>query len=80
MKGGGALGAVAAQCLLGTTESVGRLRGRFHPCHGGKLMCTYHPAYLLRAPSEKRKVWDDMLTVMKQLGMPISERQRAYFR
>jgi DNA polymerase len=44
-------------------------------------MPTYHPAYLLRnqAPSEKRKVWEDMLLVMERLGLPISDKQRRYF-
>jgi DNA polymerase len=45
-------------------------------------MITYHPSYLLRnqAPSEKRKVWEDMLQVLERLGRPITEKQRNYFR
>ena len=45
------------------------------------LMPTFHPAYLLRnqAPSEKRKVWEDMLQVMEKLQMPVTEKQRGYF-
>jgi DNA polymerase len=44
-------------------------------------MITYHPAYLLRnqAPSEKRKVWEDMLLVLEKLERPITEKQRNYF-
>jgi uracil-DNA glycosylase len=44
-------------------------------------MITYHPAYLLRnqSPSEKRKVWEDMMLVLERLGKPVSEKQRNYF-
>ena len=55
-----ALGAFGAQTLLKTTESIGKLRGRLMNYRGVKLMATYHPAYLLRSPMEKRKVWEDM--------------------
>ena len=44
------LGACAAQNLLGTDVTIGRLRGRFHDYHGIKVICTYHPAYVLRNP------------------------------
>ena len=57
------------------------LRGRWHVYHETPLMITYHPSYLLRnqAPSEKRKVWEDMLLVLERLERPISEKQRNYF-
>ena len=76
-----ALGAVAVEGLLGTRGTMRELRGRWHTYNGIPLMITYHPAYLLRnqAPSEKRKVWEDMLQVMERLERPISERQRNYF-
>src|SRR5215467_11107005 len=76
-----ALGAVAAEGLLGTRATMRELRGRWHTYNGIPLMITYHPAYLLRnqAPSEKRKVWEDMLQVLERLEQPISERQRNYF-
>ena len=76
-----ALGAVAVEGLLGTRAPMRELRGRWHTCNGIPLMITYHPAYLLRnqAPSEKRKVWEDMLQVLERLERPISERQRNYF-
>jgi len=76
-----ALGAVAVEGLLGTRSAMRELRGRWHTYNGIPLMITYHPAYLLRnqAPSEKRKVWEDMLQVLEQLERPISERQRNYF-
>jgi uracil-DNA glycosylase len=76
-----ALGAVAVEGLLGTRAAMRELRGRWHTYNSIPLMITYHPAYLLRnqAPSEKRKVWEDMLQVLERLEQPISERQRNYF-
>jgi uracil-DNA glycosylase family 4 len=76
-----ALGAVAVEGLLGTRGTMRELRGRWHSYNGIPLMITYHPAYLLRnqAPSEKRKVWEDMLQVLERLEKPITEKQRSYF-
>jgi uracil-DNA glycosylase family 4 len=76
-----ALGAVAVEGLLGMRATMRELRGRWHAYNGIPLMITYHPAYLLRnqAPSEKRKVWEDMLQVLERLERPITERQRNYF-
>jgi uracil-DNA glycosylase len=76
-----ALGATAVEGLLGKTIGITRLRGTWKTYRGIPLMPTYHPAYLLRnqAPSEKRRVWEDMLQVMERLGLPISEKQRNYF-
>ncbi len=62
-----ALGTFAAQTLLKTGESISSLRGRFHDLRGIKVMCTYHPAYLLRNPGDKRKVWEDMKKIKKEL-------------
>jgi uracil-DNA glycosylase len=76
-----ALGATAVEGLLGKTIGITRLRGNWKTYRGTPLMPTYHPAYLLRnqSPSEKRRVWEDMLQVMERLGLPISEKQRNYF-
>ena len=76
-----ALGAVAVEGLLGSRGTMRELRGRWHSYSGMPLMITYHPAYLLRnqTPSEKRKVWEDMLQVLERLERPITERQRNYF-
>ena len=76
-----ALGGTAVEGLLGKTIGITRLRGQWRTYRGIPLMPTYHPAYLLRnqAPSEKRRVWEDMLQVMEKLGMPISEKQRKFF-
>jgi len=65
------LGAVAAQNLLGTTEAIGRLRGKLHEYRGVKVVCTYHPAYLLRTPSAKKHTWDDMKFLMRLMGTPV---------
>ena len=56
------VGRVAAQHLLNTTDAVGRMRGKLHTYPGTNtpLIVTYHPAYLLRRPIEKRKAWDDL--------------------
>ncbi len=59
----------AAQTLLETTHTMGRLRGRFHDYRGTKLMPTYHPAYLLRSPEMKGKTWSDLKMVMAELGL-----------
>jgi DNA polymerase len=64
-----ALGAFAAQALLQTEERISRLRGRFHTVGSTKVMPTYHPAYLLRNPHEKRVVWQDMQAVQRELGL-----------
>ena len=76
-----ALGATAVEGLLGTRATMRELRGRWDSFYGTPLMITYHPAYLLRnqSPSEKRKVWEDMLLVLERLEKPISEKQRNYF-
>ena len=64
-----ALGTVAAKALLGSQVGITRLRGRFHTYRDIPLMPTYHPAYLLRNPAEKRKVWEDVQLVMARLGL-----------
>jgi uracil-DNA glycosylase len=71
-----ALGGCAAQNLLDTTSSLGRLRGRFHDYHGIPVLCTYHPAYLLphRSPEKKRDVWEDMKLLMARMGRTIPAR------
>ncbi|MHB1037454.1 MAG: uracil-DNA glycosylase [Pirellulales bacterium] len=65
------LGAVAAQALLQTTVSIGQLRGRFHEHGGARVLCTYHPAYLLRNPPAKKLVWEDMKLLMRAMGIEI---------
>jgi DNA polymerase len=55
-----AVGRIAAQNLLGTDDPVGRMRGRAYDLDGIPLVVTYHPAYLLRSPSQKQKSWSDL--------------------
>lgn len=62
-----ALGRVAAQQLLQTRDSLGRLRGRWHEVAGVPVRVTYHPAFLLRDPSFKRAAWEDMQLVRDRL-------------
>jgi DNA polymerase len=67
------LGGCAAQNLLNTTQSLGKLRGRFHEYQGMTVMCTYHPAYLLphRHPEMKKFVWEDMKMLLARMGRPV---------
>jgi DNA polymerase len=65
-------GSVAAQNLLDTKLSTGKLRGRFHTHGGAKVLCTYHPAYLLRNPDAKKEVWNDMKFLLREMGIDLS--------
>ncbi len=62
-----ALGTFAAQTLLDTKEAIGKLRGKFFEYQGTKFLPTYHPAYLLRNPNDKKKVWSDIKKVRDYL-------------
>ena len=78
-----ALGATAMQGLLNINAPLASARGKIHLAHGCKAVVTYHPSYLLRSKSpnrDKRKLWEDMLMVMKILGLNISEKQKNYFK
>jgi uracil-DNA glycosylase family 4 len=63
------LGKFAAQSLLRESTPITRLRGQWREYEGIPVMPTFHPAYLLRSPAEKGKVWDDLKQVMKKLGL-----------
>ncbi len=65
------LGAVASQNLLGTTVAIGKLRGKLHSFRGAKVVCTYHPAFLLRSPSFKKETWEDMKLLMREMGVEL---------
>lgn len=78
-----ALGRPAVQTLLRTKETISSLRGRWHDYYMSgsssvgdptPLMPTFHPAYLLRDPSEKAKCWSDLQQVMERLGLPPAQR------
>ena len=64
-----ALGKFAVQTLLRVKTPITQLRGRWYDYHGIKLMPTFHPAYLLRNPADKRLVWQDIQKVMLELGI-----------
>jgi DNA polymerase len=71
-----ALGATAAQHLLRSSLTIGRLRGRFHDFNGIPVICTYHPSYLLRLEEPdktkmKREVWEDMKKLLVRMGREI---------
>jgi uracil-DNA glycosylase len=64
-----ALGAVAAKTLLAINAPMAELRGRWYDFRGTKLAVTYHPAFLLRDPRQKKEAWKDLQMVMKKLGL-----------
>ncbi|MCU0665225.1 MAG: uracil-DNA glycosylase [Myxococcota bacterium] len=66
-----ALGATATAALLGREEPLSRVRSTFFDYGKIKVMPTYHPAYLLRNPGEKRAVWEDIRKVMSALGLSL---------
>ena len=66
-----ALGSFAARALLRTQDPISRLRGRVYEYRGAKLIPTFHPAYLLRNPSSKKEVWEDMKLVRSLLKSEI---------
>ncbi|HZD48244.1 MAG TPA: uracil-DNA glycosylase [Silvibacterium sp.] len=68
-----ALGATAATYLLGGKSPLARLRGRLHEARGAKLIVTYHPAYLLRDPTQKKEAWKDLQLAMAELGLKASK-------
>ena len=66
-----ALGTFAAQTVLGVKTPITRMRGTWHEYRGVKVMPTFHPAYLLRNPGDKRLVWSDVKLVMGELGLAV---------
>ncbi|MCR4416012.1 MAG: uracil-DNA glycosylase [Thermoguttaceae bacterium] len=69
------LGATAAQNLLGVTSPIGQLRGRFYDYRGIKVICTYHPSYVLRSPEVARPaVWADIQMLMREMGLSIPKK------
>ena len=65
------LGATAAHNLLGVDTPIGKMRGHFIDYKGIKVICTYHPAYVLRNPPAKRQVWDDIQILMAEMGIAV---------
>ena len=69
-----ALGAVAAKTLLALNAPMSELRGHWYDFRGTKLAVTYHPAFLLRDPRQKKEAWKDLQMVMKELGLQLPEK------
>jgi DNA polymerase len=69
-----ALGATAATYLLGQRQPLAGLRGRVHSFRGTKLIVTYHPAFLLRDPRQKKEAWADLQIAMRELGLKAPSR------
>src|SRR6185312_13089842 len=65
-----AMGRVAAQTLSRSRQPLGQLRGRLHRHAGIALVCTYHPAYLLRNPEDKARAWDDLCLALEASQAP----------
>jgi DNA polymerase len=72
-----ALGGTAVQGLLKIEVGITRLRGQWHTFEGIDVMPTFHPAYLLRNPSAKREVWEDLKEVLRRIGRPVPVRKNA---
>jgi uracil-DNA glycosylase len=68
------LGSVAAQALLNTDSTIGKMRKRFFNYRGSRVLCTYHPAYLLRNPAAKKDVWEDMQLLMTEMGIELPKK------
>jgi uracil-DNA glycosylase len=69
-----ALGATAATYLLGMRGSIGGMRGRIHDYRGMQTVVTYHPAFLLRDPTQKKEAWKDLQMAMAALGLKAPSR------
>jgi len=77
-----ALGSAAAEGLLGLSGDIASMRETWHDFSGTPVRVTYHPSFLLQtggSPQTKRLLWEDMLSVMEKLELPISEKQRGFF-
>ena len=65
-------GSTAAKNLLASEESIGKMRGKFYRYGRAKVVCTYHPSYLLRNPAAKKDVWDDMKFLFRDMGVDLA--------
>ncbi len=69
-------GACAAQNLLGSVETIGKLRRKFFTYGRAKVLCTYHPAYLMRNPAAKKDVWEDMKMLFLDMGIDLTAKSK----
>ncbi|MDZ4685439.1 MAG: uracil-DNA glycosylase [Planctomycetaceae bacterium] len=65
-------GSCAARNLLGSEEAIGKMRGKFYSYGPAKVLCTFHPSYLLRNPAAKKDVWDDMKFLFRDMGVDLT--------
>src|SRR6185437_88319 len=66
-------GAVESRDVLNSPLTIGKLRGKLHAYGRTKVLCTYHPSYLLRNPAAKKDVWNDMQFLMADMGIDLKE-------
>lgn len=69
-------GSVAAKNLLHSELPIGKMRGKFYEYGRARVLCTYHPSYLLRNPSAKKNVWDDMIYLFQDMGIDLKATQK----
>uniref|UniRef100_A0A7C2JYE9 Type-4 uracil-DNA glycosylase n=1 Tax=Schlesneria paludicola TaxID=360056 RepID=A0A7C2JYE9_9PLAN len=67
-------GSCAARNLLGAEEAISKLRGKFYSYGRAKVLCTFHPSYLLRNPAAKKDVWEDMKYLFRDMGVDLTAR------
>jgi uracil-DNA glycosylase, family 4 len=65
-------GTIAAQNLLGLTDPISRMRKKFFEYKNSRVLCTYHPSYLLRNPSAKKDVWEDLQILLVEMGVDLN--------
>jgi len=68
-------GSCAAKNLLASDESIGKMRGKFYQYGRAKVLCTYHPSYLLRNPAAKKDVWEDMKFLFRDMGIDLTKKE-----
>ncbi|MCA9047056.1 MAG: uracil-DNA glycosylase, partial [Planctomycetaceae bacterium] len=64
-------GSCAAKNLLDSVLPIGKMRRRWFKYESARVLCTYHPSYLLRNPAAKKPVWDDMKLLLSDMGEPL---------
>jgi DNA polymerase len=67
-------GSTAAKNLLASDLPIGKMRGKFHEYGRAKVLCTYHPSYLLRNPAAKKDVWEDMKLLFLDMGIDLTRK------
>jgi DNA polymerase len=68
------VGSVPTKALFPDAASIGKMRGKFYEFMGAKVLCTYHPSYLLRNPDAKKYVWEDMKLLLADMGLEVPKR------